>query len=191
MSKSQASQKRVLLVGQSSLLRTNLQGFLRLDGGSCVCDQTVEGRLALPTMVSLHPDVMVADMSEANRTWIKLIKQIKALMPEMKMVAVCGRGDPATANRLLRAGSDGYVLAEEPADEITDAIDDVLAGGIYVSEKVLAVSGRRPRPSLPKPGNCRTTSRSQDSDVLKCRSVRGRWWRGAVGVSIILGQKGT
>jgi DNA-binding NarL/FixJ family response regulator len=41
------------------------------------------------------------------------------------------------ADRVLRAGGDGYIMKEESPDEIIHAIRDVLAGHIYVSEDVM------------------------------------------------------
>ena len=40
------------------------------------------------------------------------------------------------AQRVLRAGGDGYVMKQEDPSEIINAIRDVLAGHIYVSEEV-------------------------------------------------------
>jgi DNA-binding NarL/FixJ family response regulator len=42
------------------------------------------------------------------------------------------------ADRVLRAGGDGYIMKEESPQDIVHAIHDVLAGRIYVSEKVLS-----------------------------------------------------
>jgi DNA-binding NarL/FixJ family response regulator len=42
------------------------------------------------------------------------------------------------ADRVLRAGGDGYIMKQEDPEEIVHAIRDVLGGHIYVSEEVLA-----------------------------------------------------
>jgi DNA-binding NarL/FixJ family response regulator len=42
------------------------------------------------------------------------------------------------ADRVLRAGGDGYIMKEESPEEIIHAIRDVLDGHIYVSEEVMA-----------------------------------------------------
>src|SRR5207247_401439 len=51
------------------------------------------------------------------------------------------------ADRVLRAGGDGYIMKQEDPAEIVNAIRDVLSGHIYVSEEVLASkSGTAPKP---------------------------------------------
>jgi len=44
------------------------------------------------------------------------------------------------AQRVLRAGGDGYIMKQEDPNEIVYAIRDVLAGHVYVSEEVFAKS---------------------------------------------------
>src|ERR1700691_31679 len=47
------------------------------------------------------------------------------------------------AQRVLRAGGDGYVMKQEDPEVIVLAIRDVLAGHIYVSEDVFAAESSK------------------------------------------------
>jgi DNA-binding NarL/FixJ family response regulator len=55
------------------------------------------------------------------------------------------------ADRVLRAGGDGYIMKEESPDEIIDAIRDVLDGHIYVSEEVMEGKARTSPQAAPEP----------------------------------------
>ena len=48
------------------------------------------------------------------------------------------------AQRVLRAGGDGYIMKQEDPQEIILAIRDVLAGHIYVTEEVFARASLKP-----------------------------------------------
>jgi DNA-binding NarL/FixJ family response regulator len=56
----------------------------------------------------------------------------------VKLLVVSMYDEALYADRVLRAGGDGYIMKEESADEIIHAIRDVLEGHIYVSEEVMA-----------------------------------------------------
>jgi DNA-binding NarL/FixJ family response regulator len=63
----------------------------------------------------------------------------------VKLLVISMHDEALYAARVLRLGGDGYIMKQEDPDEIVDAIHDVLAGHIYVSEEVMesAKSGRR------------------------------------------------
>jgi DNA-binding NarL/FixJ family response regulator len=56
----------------------------------------------------------------------------------VKMLVVSMYDEALYADRVLRAGGDGYIMKEESPDEIISAIRDVLDGHIYVSEDVMS-----------------------------------------------------
>jgi DNA-binding NarL/FixJ family response regulator len=55
------------------------------------------------------------------------------------------------ADRVLRAGGDGYIMKQEDPEEVVHAIHDVLGGRIYVSEQVLAGGTKGSQASGSKP----------------------------------------
>jgi DNA-binding NarL/FixJ family response regulator len=75
------------------------------------------------------------------------------------------------ADRVLRAGGDGYIMKEESPEEIIHAIRDVLDGHIYVSEEVMASQMKSPA----KPAKTEENLLDQLSDVeLNVLELLGR-----------------
>jgi DNA-binding NarL/FixJ family response regulator len=69
---------------------------------------------------------------------LELIKEVRALKLPVKLLVVSMFDEALYAQRVLRAGGDGYIMKQEDPREIIFAIRDVLAGHIYVSEDVFA-----------------------------------------------------
>ena len=65
----------------------------------------------------------------------------------MKVLVISANAEAAQADRVLRAGADGYILKQEDPEEFAAAIHDVLAGHIYVSDEVLAQPKRASKPT--------------------------------------------
>jgi DNA-binding NarL/FixJ family response regulator len=66
------------------------------------------------------------------------------------LLVISMREEQLYAARVLRAGGDGYVMKQQDPEEIIDAIRDVLAGRIYVSEEVLASGSKISREDQPQ-----------------------------------------
>jgi DNA-binding NarL/FixJ family response regulator len=80
---------------------------------------------------------------------LELIKDVRAMSPALPLLAVSMHDESLYASRTLRAGARGYVMKQEKPQTLLQAIRHVLAGGIYVSNRMSAhilesYSGQRP-----------------------------------------------
>jgi DNA-binding NarL/FixJ family response regulator len=78
-----------------------------------------------------------------------MIKDIHALDPGILVLAISMHDEAFYAERVLRAGGRGYVMKQEGGKKIMEAIRQVSAGHVFVSEKMSArilelFSGARP-----------------------------------------------
>jgi len=98
----------------------------------------------------LKPYLVLVDISLPGKSGLELIKDLRAADSKVKILVVSMHDEALYANRVLRLGGDGYIMKEEDPSEIVNAIRDVLNDHIYVSEEVLANSGKAVRPA-PRP----------------------------------------
>ena len=91
------------------------------------------------------------DINLPGMSGLDLIKRLRPKYPELKLLVISMREEQLYAARVLRAGGDGYVMKQQDPEEIIDAIRDVLAGRIYVSEEVLASGSKISRAGRPQP----------------------------------------
>jgi DNA-binding NarL/FixJ family response regulator len=87
---------------------------------------------------ALRPDAAVVDISLEGRNGLELIKDIKAAVPHLPILALSMHDETLYAERALRAGAQGYVMKKEPTKSLIEALRRILGGGIHVSEKMAA-----------------------------------------------------
>src|SRR5438445_2093992 len=84
---------------------------------------------------------------------IELIKDLKTRRPNLPALVLSMHDESLYAERVLRAGAKGYVTKQEAPEKVMTAIRRVLAGEVYVSEKIAsrllkAVTGPQKDPML-------------------------------------------
>ena len=113
-----------------------------------MCGEAEDASTAVAAAVKLKPDMVIADISLPGRNGLELIKDLHALQPGLPVLVVSMHDESIYAERVLRAGGRGYVMKGEGGQKLLTAIQQVLGGGIFVSENISArilelFSGRR------------------------------------------------
>ena len=122
---------RVLLADDHTLV---VEGFRKLLEEEFDLIGTVEdGRALLKTAPTLRPDVVLLDIAMPSLNGIEAARQLKKMMPEVKIIFVTMHADPAYVTEGFRAGASGYLLKRSAAAELAQAIQAVLKGQHYVT----------------------------------------------------------
>jgi DNA-binding NarL/FixJ family response regulator len=142
----------VFIVEDHPVFRQGLVQILNGENDLAVCGTAGTANQALRAISRLKPDLVLVDISLPGKSGFQLIKEIRSKNRKIKLLVVSMHDEALYADRVLRAGGDGYIMKQEDPEEIVHAIHDVLAGHIYVSEEVLANRGNEPpkRPSQTK-----------------------------------------
>ena len=151
---SKASAKKIFIVEDHPIFREGLQQMISLESDLMVCGEADNATSALELIPSLQLDLVLVDLTLPGKSGLQLIKDLRALGLPIKMLVVSMHDEALYADRVLRAGGDGYIMKQEDPEEIIRAIKDVLAGHTYVSEEVMA--------SL-RPASVRATETSKSS----------------------------
>lgn len=158
---------RVLAADDHALILTGIKTVLerRYD----VVGTANDGRELVEICLRLKPDIVVLDISMPELNGLEACKQIKAVESETRVVFVSMHLDRMYMQRAFEAGGSAYVLKIGAADELLEAIEDVLAGKIYVSpglrdddnDDSRYGGGRRPAASgsAPRSSRCRPAPR--------------------------------
>ena len=135
---SKASAKKIFIVEDHPIFREGLQQMISLESDLMVCGEADNATSALELIPSLQLDLVLVDLTLPGKSGLQLIKDLRALGLPIKMLVVSMHDEALYADRVLRAGGDGYIMKQEDPEEIIRAIKDVLAGHTYVSEEVMA-----------------------------------------------------
>jgi DNA-binding NarL/FixJ family response regulator len=149
--KSDGQKSRIFLVEDHPVFREGLSILLNAEEDLTVCGEAGDARQALKLIVNLKPDLVLVDLGLPGKSGLELIKEIRLLKLKVKLLVVSMFDEALYAQRVLRAGGDGYIMKQEDPQEIVHAIRDVLAGHIYVSEEIFA-GGPSKQPSKKKAG---------------------------------------
>jgi DNA-binding NarL/FixJ family response regulator len=145
-------QHRIFLVDDHPVFRDGLAKLINAEPDLTVCGEAGDARQALKSIRKLKPELAVVDLSLPGKSGLELIKEIRAAKQEIKLLVVSMFDEALYAQRVLRAGGDGYIMKQEDPQEIISAIRDVLVGHIYVSEDVFESTQPKRSPETPARG---------------------------------------
>ena len=127
---------RILIVDDHPLVRT---GFAQLIG-DCpdleVCGEAGDMAEALRQIEAEQPDLAIIDLSLAGGSGLDLIEHIRARDKDILMLVASMHDETLYAERVLAAGARGYINKQEAQERIIQAIRQVLAGKVYLSQQM-------------------------------------------------------
>jgi DNA-binding NarL/FixJ family response regulator len=143
-----AAKKRIFIVDDHPMMRQGLAQLVNNEPDLTVCGEADTAGQALNVVPGSRPDLLIADISLPDKNGLELIKDLRALQPELSILVISMHDEELYAERVLRAGGRGYVMKQEGGKILMEAIRQVLSGKVFVSEKMSAkileiFSGRR------------------------------------------------
>jgi DNA-binding NarL/FixJ family response regulator len=124
----------VLIVDDHPTVREGLA--LRISGLTdlVVCGEVSDVPEAMEFVSTTIPDIAVVDITLKTGSGIDLIKHFKEVRPSIHILGWSMHIDSLYAERVLRAGAEGYINKLEATEHIIEAIRHILTGKIYLSE---------------------------------------------------------
>ena len=131
-----AGVSKIIIVDDHPIVRQGLAALINQQEDMEVCAQAADGREAMEQIGKLEPDLVTIDLTLGNSGGLELIKNIKSRYPDLPMLVISIHDESLYAERVLRAGARGYIMKQEATENVTEAIGKVLAGQVYVSERM-------------------------------------------------------
>ena len=155
ISETVAPKRRVFIVDDHPLVREGLTNLINSQSDLMVCGEAKDSSEAIDAITKELPDVAIIDISLTNESGLELIKSLAKQFPQVAVVVLSMHDETLYAERALRAGARGYVMKHETSKSVLASIRRVIAGDIYVSERIVnrmalrLTSGRRRAGSSP------------------------------------------
>jgi DNA-binding NarL/FixJ family response regulator len=117
-------------------MRRGLSQVVSELGNLEVCGEAACIDEALAKIESLHPDIVIVDISLGQENGLDLIKEVKARFSAVKILVHSMHDETMFAERVLRAGALGYVGKNETTRELIEAIHRVVDGEVHLSSRM-------------------------------------------------------
>lgn len=123
---------RILIADDHAVVRSGLRGILRADPDIEVVGEAEDGTETLRLAETLHPDMVLLDITMPPEDGIKTAKRLKDKHPDLIVLFLTMHEDEGLLHGALRAGAAGYVIKRAEGPEIIQAIHTASRGDIYV-----------------------------------------------------------
>ena len=129
---------RVMIVDDHPMTRDGLLQLINREPDMVVAWEAENAAQALEIALAERPDLALVDITLPDKSGIDLIKDLKAVRSDLKILVISMHEESLYAERALRAGARGYITKQEGGAKLMQAIRQVLGGQIYVSERTSA-----------------------------------------------------
>lgn len=123
-----ADDHRIVIAGVEALLAGRYE----------ISAQAADGRALLDLARDSDADVIIADISMPGLNGIEALEAMRREGIDTPVIFLTMHAEPAYARRALEAGAAGYVLKSEATQELLQALEAVMQGGIFVSADIAA-----------------------------------------------------
>lgn len=126
------NRSRVLIADDHNLIAELCKGLLETEFD--VIGIVSDGRALVRAAGALKPDVVVLDIAMPILNGLDAGRQLKQILPSVKLVYLTMNPDVDVAAEAFRRGASGYLLKTCAASDIVLAVRDVLRGKSYMSQ---------------------------------------------------------
>jgi len=126
---------RLLLADDHALVRNGLRVLLEKEGFQ-VSAEARDGQEAVRLATAVHPDIAVLDISMPLLNGLDATRELKRNALSIKVILLTRHDEAQYVTEALRAGVKGYVLKNQAATDLVEAIQQVARGGVYLSPNI-------------------------------------------------------
>jgi DNA-binding NarL/FixJ family response regulator len=126
----------ILLADDLTLVREGLAALCQLSSQFVVVAQCSQGAAALRYIEERQPDLAVLDLNLPDLFALEIVRRVRQAGWGTKLVVLSTRHDRKTVVEALRCGVSGFILKSASTDQLLEAFEQVLEGGIYVSPQL-------------------------------------------------------
>ena len=125
---------RVLIADDHSIVRSGLRMLIERQADMEVVAEAEDGVSALESTQEHRPTVAVLDVSMPRMTGLQAAREIRAHVPDTRVVMLSMHDDERYFLEGLEAGAAGYVLKRAADKDLIDAVRTVAGGRTFLSD---------------------------------------------------------
>jgi DNA-binding NarL/FixJ family response regulator len=124
---------RIALADDHTLLRKGISRIISEWGDCEIVGEAADGLELLRVLKSSPADMVILDLSMPFVRGIDIIADIKAILPQVRVLMLTMHKDMDVVCRAISSGIHGYILKDEAEEELLSAVKKIRKGQIYLS----------------------------------------------------------
>lgn len=127
---------RVIIADDHAVVRQGIRTVLEDIPGLEVLAEAGDGEAVLGLLADHHPDLLLLDISMPRKTGLEVAKELRSQGSEIGILILSMHDNPEYVLEAVRAGADGYILKDVGPGELRDAVQAVVDGREYFTDRV-------------------------------------------------------
>lgn len=158
---------RILIADDHPVVRSGIRAVLDSESDFEVVGEAEDGTQTLHLVETLHPDLVLIDITMPPEDGIKTTRRLKKEHPGLTVLVLTMHEDDSLLHEALRAGAAGYVIKRAESSELIQAIHAANRGDIYVHPAMTRALLDQPVTTERRLGSPAFTLTPRELDVLR------------------------
>lgn len=124
---------RIVLADAHVMFRQGIKNILEKAKDLEIVRETGDGLKLLELLKKEPADMVILDISMPNLQGIEATREIKMILPDVKVLILSMHRDKEYVYHAISAGAEGYLLKEDADTELFAAIEKIRQGEHYIS----------------------------------------------------------
>lgn len=161
---------KIIIVDDHKIFREGLAFVISHMNGFEVIGEAPNGYIFMEMIKEVRPDIVLMDISMPGIDGVTATSRAIEMYPDLKIIALTMFCNTEYYNKMIKAGVYGFLLKESGREELARALNSVISGGKYYSQKLLhsiilssGISNQTGQPNFSKNSNLTL----MESKVLK------------------------
>lgn len=123
---------RILLIDDNADHLRGIKELITLETSYDIAGTTTSANIGINLVKKYHPELVIIDVNMPEKDGLQAIQEIEKLELDTKILVLSGYDDADLIFRAMKIGAKGYVLKTMASAQLIYAIDEVLAGKVYL-----------------------------------------------------------
>lgn len=134
---------RFILIDDHPIIRLGVRTLLESHPGYSIYAEVNSRDDTWEYLVKDCPDMAIMDLILGKEDGLELIKEMRMRCPDIKILVMSAQNEAVYAERVIKAGADGFVFQPEATQYLLEAVETILSGHVYLSHTTSARLLRR------------------------------------------------
>lgn len=124
---------RIALIDDHPIVRLGIRSLLESHPKLEVCAEAGSKKEALSLLETHEPCLAIVDLILGKDDGLEFVKELKSTQPDIKILVMTMQDESVYAERVLRAGADGFITKQDATEHLLEAVETILKNRVYLS----------------------------------------------------------